>query len=605
VKKIKSVLILAFISSSLLSQQYTELSSGHPSIQPKPKTIVALEKAIILSNLSSIEVTEVDGEEQKKAANYFFHILQKKFDFKFTPLSSSQLNVSEWKVRFEIVEYEVKFINDQYYSIKTDLNKRETKISAPSQLGLIFGAVTFSEFIQFIDRKVIINFYDVEDWPDFSGREISAVFKYAEIDELMDFALQNKIETLAIASRIYPWYTTDKEFLEILHRIKTWKDRYGAPKIMLMLNIYDRKAIEISNNDDIDSLKKVIGLGLEHGVDKIMILADDTPPFKFGEGYILTSENDKKIFKHMAEAHVYLMNELKKWLKQSSYNPKLYYVPPFYTYEDMNYGDISSYQDTPWKDKAFQPLMRDLNFIGANMPKDVSIIWCGPNVRSRRITANDINDWTRNLSGRVPYLWDNTIYSQHPFTSTPLFTAYNNEFPIDFYKTTGGNGMFVNGNSNSEDTKAAVITTNDYLWDSQNYHPQKSLLQAMERLYGEEETWLLFEFRDVELKLRERIGARKLWFEADTLWTIIRNIRFITEKNPFHYHINYSRLKSLRLQLKNSVAEPEPKEMFVNECSKLEQERNDILNRLKNINNTVYKKVSPIGSPLPNFTKIQ
>ncbi|NMB80754.1 MAG: hypothetical protein GYA14_02945, partial [Ignavibacteria bacterium] len=408
-----------------------------------------------------------------------------------------------------------------------------------------------------------------------------------------------------IASRVYSWFQIDPDYQIVLDKIKNWRERFGGPEIMQSHNIYEKKQIEISNPNDIGKLKNVIEAGLKIGIEKIMILADDTPPFNYYDGYILTSENDKKKFRHMAEAHCYLINDLKQWMDSNSYKSEIYYVPAFYTYEDMNYGDMELYKNTPWEKEPYSLLKRDLNFIGSNMHKDVYIIWCGANVRSRKITIDQIYDWSINLNGRIPFLWDNTIYSHHPFTSTPLFSAYSNELPGDFSKRTAGNGMFVNGNADSEDSKASLITVNDFLWNSSTYDSLRSIQNAMIRLYGEACTNILFEFKEKELQFRKKICERKLWFEADTLWSIIRKIRYIHDKNPFYYHYNYTRMKALRLQLKNSVPEPLTKENFIDEILLLEKQRNALLNKLELMDNKIYEKIKPIMLPVPDFNKIQ
>jgi hypothetical protein len=239
------------------------------------------------------------------------------------------------------------------------------------------------------------------------------------------------------------------------------------------------------------------------------------------------------------------------------------------------------------------------------MPNDVFILWTGPVVRSRTITVEDINDWTYNLKGITPFLWDNTIYSHNPFVSTPLFSAWKNDFPADFDKRTGGNGMFINGAANSEDSKATVITTNDYMWNSQNYLPEESLNKAMKRLYGKENSELLFQLKEAELELRKTIGERELWFESDTLWTIIRKIRFIHTKNPFYYHYNYTRMKALRLQLKGSVPEPIEKKDFIARCLDIDKKRSEILTKLELELPDVTSKLKKLLLELPDFSKVQ
>ena len=572
--KIKFLIIISFFTVNLLGQQVIESPGNYLLLQPEPKSFTSLKKTILLSDPKSFLFINAEKEEERKAANYFNYLLKNQFGNIFNSEINSTL---KWQILIELKEKDDSFVNDQHYRIKCDPVKNQIIISSSGQLGLLYGVVTFLNFIQYENRIIKINLFDVDDWPSFSRRGVSAVFKIDQVEELLNYALINRIETVAIASRIYSWYKIDDEYKALIEKIKEWKDRYGGPRIMQSHNIFEKKKIEISNPADIENLLNVIELGIKHGIEKIQILSDDTPPFKFGEGYILTSENDKKKFQHFAEANTYLMTELNNWLNKNSYRSELYYCPGFYTYEDMHYGDMSLFKNTPWEKDAYGPLAQELNYIGMNMPPAVFIIWTGPFVRSRKITIDDLNDCTNNLKGRTPYLWDNTIYSHFAFTTTPFFTAYNNELPKDFYLRTTGNGMYINGDANSEDSKAAMITAMDYLWNPDKYDPSKSIQVAMNRLYSNKAAPLLLELKNVELEFRKKIGERKLWFEADTLWTIIRKIRYIHDKNPFPYHLNYTRLKALRLQLKNSVPEPLPKEEFIKECLTLDQKRKDIL----------------------------
>jgi hypothetical protein len=599
------LLFLFLMAIDVFSQNIIMDNSYSLNVQPYPKRVEALDK-VIITGRQFIPVYAVKTEE-KKAANYFKYIFQKRIstNVKVDIRNSNSVSTSEWEIKLSLVDYKDSFINNQYYSIQCLPIKKEISISSPSQLGLLYGVVTFSKFISNDSGKIKTDLFNVVDWPAYIRRGVSAVFKLENVDNLLDFALMNKIGTVAMASRIYPWYKIDRENKAIIGKIKNWKDRFGGPRIMQMQNIYDKKQIEISNPADIDSLEKIIKLGIEYGTEEVMILADDTPPFKFSDGYVLTRERDKQQFGSMATAHCYLMKKIDDWIKANNYDVELSYVPPFYTYEDMHYGAMDLYKNTPWEKDAFQPLTDFLSYVGLNMPDDVFIVWCGPNVRSRKITIEDLNDWTNRLKGRIPFLWDNTIYSHFPFTSTPLFSAWDNDLPVDFYKITAGNGMFINGNANAEDFRVTEITAIDYLWDPENYNPEKSLNTAMENYYGKNAVKLLFNFKDAELNLRKKIGERKLWFEADTLWTIIRKTRFITDKNPEYYQQNYNELKALRLQLKYSVPEPGLKEDFIKECIQLDKKRSEIITQLSKMDKSLAERIKAIMRPLPDFNSIQ
>lgn len=603
--KNKILILLLFMAVNLFSQELIDTGENPPEIQPAPVFIKPLGKSVLFpQGINNIKII-AKNDPEIKSARYLNYLLKNNYGIEFGIYSLNDLKSFNGWTLIISESSDNSFINNQHYRIQPDISNKEIKITAPGQLGLLFGVVTFFDFVKRENNSLIINLSEVDDRPQYRRRIFSTVLKPGRVEEMMNYALMNKMETIAIASRVYSWFRIDDEYQKVLDEIKDWRDRFGGPEIMQSHNIYEKKQIEISNPDDINLLKAVIEAGLKIGIEKIMILADDTPPFKYHEGYILTSENDKKRFRHMADAHCYLINNLKQWIESNSYKSEIYYVPAFYTYEDMNYGDMELYKNTPWEKEPFGFLKQDLNFIGSNMNEDVYIIWCGVNVRSRRITVDQINDWSLNLNGRVPFLWDNTIYSHHPFTSAPLFSAYSNELPDDFSIRTAGNGMFVNGNADSEDSKASMITVNDFLWNSSMYDSLRSIQKAMERLYGEISASILFEFKEAELQFRKKTGERNLWFEADTLWSIIRKIRYIHDKNPFHYHLNYTRMKALRLQLKNSVPEPLPKEKFIDEILILDNKRNVILKKLKLADKKVYDKIIPVMSPVPDFGRVQ
>lgn len=571
-------------------------------LQPEAKSIKSGVEKINIAEDESINIV-TNNNVEKKASNYFEYLVKQKFD-RTTKAIDNVEQENELQLLLSQSEFSPEMPNNQFYSIKYDKETNSISITSPSQLGLLYGVVTFVNLIQNENGELFFNVNEVEDYPTYQRRMFVAIPKADEVSSLLDFALQNKFETVVIASRQFPWYEITDEYLSILKEIKAWKNKFGGPKIMQSHNIYEGRDIVISNEEDVEALKNVIETSYSYGVEKLMILSDDTPPFKFGEGYVLTNENDKEKFEHFEAANTYLMNQLFDWFKEKELDIETYYVPAFYTYEEMHYGDMELFKNTPWEEDAFAPFYRDLKYIGLNMSSDVEIVWTGKYVRSRKITKHDVDDWTANLMGRVPFLWDNTIYSHYPFNSTPMFTAYDNDFPCDFDKITSANGIFINGNAWSEDTKTTAITVNDYLWNPSSYDSSQSIETAMNRIYGKELAKDINNFKTVELELKKKIGERRLYFEADSLWKVIRKVRFIHTKNPFKYHFNYTRMKALRLQLKGSVPEPGPKEKFIEECKAIANRREEILNKIKEKDNTLYNRLITIVAPLPDFNKI-
>ena len=210
-----------------------------------------------------------------------------------------------------------------------------------------------------------------------------------------------------------------------------------------------------------------------------------------------------------------------------------------------------------------------------------------------------------NLSGRAPFLWDNTLYSHYPFTSTSMLTGWQNELPENFVNITAGKGMFINSDPQSEAGITGSITANDYLWNPDNYEPKRSLNLAIQRIYGKDLVSAVLKFRDYELKFRRLIGERKLWFQADTLWRQSRKVRYIPQKHPFYYHLNYSRLKALYMQLKASVEKPEDKKEFYRKIKEAYAHQNSVLEEIKAISRNTFERLRELSSPLPEYSSIK
>jgi hypothetical protein len=583
-----------------MAQKIIPADESDISVQPTPKTIEYSGLQVIFNSFPDTLFVSGQSKEIIKAVDYLRKIVKEKFDQKIKVILSENLINQSGSFSVQLsLSGDTPIARGQSYSFDFSEQTSVLRITAANLNGLLFGVVTLCELMHFNDNTISLPIVTIKDWSSYSRRIFPAVVEEDDVFPLLDFALKNKIETIALAQRNYPWYEVDDRLQGIFDKIKNWKETYGAPELMQMHNIYHEKKINISDEQDINRLMNVIETGVRSGLRKIMILADDTPPFKFGEGYILPTQAEREKFIHMAEAHCYLMKTIKTRLEEKFAGIELYYVPPFYTYEEMYYGDMSLYKNTPWEQQAYEPLKRDLAYIGQHLPPNIFIIWSGPNVRTRIMKEEDLVDWTNNLAGRVPFLWDNTIYSHHPFTTTPLFTAYDNDLPSDFDKLTAGNGMYINGDINSEENKAAMMTTNDFLWNPESYDPEKSLQTAMEKRYGNQVINLLFEFKDIELTLRRMIGERALWFEADTLWKIIRRTRWITGKNPLYYHLNYNGLKALRMQLKYSVPEPESEDVFIAECNKMNQKRTAILEKIKRVDQALFENLYKIRVSTP------
>jgi hypothetical protein len=588
--KSESLSAFRVIQSAIPTEDETikqECENNMPEIYPRP---VKVEYSNIYHSLYTKKGTTLaylvsSGDGEIRAAKVFNHQLEK---MNKSPLPVvSGLNelpgTCSLAIHFRIKTESPDISGDQSYSLNTvDFSKKRViEASASGEQGCIYAATALSQLITVHNGKTVLREAVVEDRPAYVRRIFRASHqaKPEQIPDILDWMVRYRMECLKLPTS--SWWEINDELGNMFAKVNLWKKEYGGVHIMQALHIYKDKHIIISNPSDRESLKRVIKKGIDNGVDRVMIAADDIAPFKNGEGYILTSDEDKAQFANMAEAHCFLMQDLRHWLDRQGFKCELYYCPPFYTYEDTNLGEMGLYKNTPWEKDAFGPFKRDLQIIGENMPKDVFVIWTGPNVRTRKITDEDFNDWKENLAGRDPFLWDNTMYSHHPFTSTAIFTAYDNEFPEKFHLKTAGSGMYMNGNASAETERASFMTANDFLWNPADYIPKRSLEKSIALLYGCQYISKIIEFRDSELVIRRLKGEQQIKSDIETLWAAIAKVRATTGKNPFYYHQIYIRLKALRNQLICSVPTQYSSKSIQEQLSEFERKRLELLKSLE------------------------
>ena len=535
----------------------------------------------------------LDSKTSKNIAAILNNQLSK-YNYPPLPIVSEEQIAAKYRtiIKFNTNVESIRNKGEQAYQIHFNDNEIvEIILSGNSEQGLIYAAVSLAQLITNQNGEVKIRKAEVLDYPKFSKRIFNSNPMTYHLMEDLDWMLRYKIEGLTFHNSDFSWNEADEILKSNLNTYKNWKEKYGGVSALIIMNLYQGDYdIEISNKKHRDKLKNFIKSSYLKGVTRFMINADDSPPFKYGEGYILDSDNDKNKFTSLADAHCWLMNHIYNWAQENEYDIELIYCPSFYTYEEMHYGDMELFKNTPWEKDAYDPLRRDLQIFGEKMNKNIEIGWTGPYVCTRKLTDSDIEDWTKNLvNSRKPFYFDNSIFSHLEYTASTMFTAYQNDFPINFSEKAGGNAIYINGDATGETSRAASMTANAYMWEEERYKSKESIIAAMTKLYGSSNINLLFSYKDVELELCKTIRQRELWFAADELWKSIRRTRFITEKNPFYYHQNYSRLKALRMQIKNSVPEPEDYNVYKEKIQKLEQQRKSLL---QNIENRSLKKLS-------------
>lgn len=461
---------------------------------------------------------------------------------------------------------------EQGYFIKqlTD-NKTIIFLKGNDVIGDYYAATTVVQLID--DKKFVYHNSDVIDYPDFTGRAY-CLKSWANEEELKNDI--NSIERMSLYKFNYAYQSYIMPGKDWMNPVEMY--RKGMPKIgeelkksglidfAFELNPYSHFDYEIlmdttkpgllhkwshSDPKSLQAFKDVIKIGLDAGAKKFMFCSDDFVPHTgySSKTYSLYTDEDKKRFVNLQNAHAYVINEIYNWMKKDYPGTHLEFCPPWYLNEfiDHSEGRAETY---------FKELMMQI-------PEDVTIIWTGPTVRSLTIDNADIDRY-KNLIGRYPMLWDNTIYARfltdgyggypalYPSKSRMcnLFEAYDIAVPDDFYKYNDNRQIYINGDAYSEQYKLKYMTVADFEWNNNAYNADFSLWKALYSSFGNDDAKKILVFNDKYYELYEE--CRKIRIEGKKDENVAKANKALEELNNINSDLqNILTNKTLATELNN------------------------------------------------------
>ncbi|MBQ2848373.1 MAG: beta-N-acetylglucosaminidase domain-containing protein [Clostridia bacterium] len=183
----------------------------------------------------------------------------------------------------------------------------------------------------------------------------------------------------------------------------------------------------------------------------------------------LTFEEDKVAFDETVNAHIELINRYYSVLKEIDSSIRLTVCPTLY------HGKGNEYY---------------ISKLGKNIPTLVSLFWTGRDICSRELTSPEAVRFIESTYHK-PLYWDNYPVNDCSMYNEMHISPIINRDP-DLYKYS--EGIISNCMEYAECSKIPLITVADYLWDSENYDPQKSWESAIRQVVGKEnaENFIVF-----------------------------------------------------------------------------------------------------------------
>lgn len=184
----------------------------------------------------------------------------------------------------------------------------------------------------------------------------------------------------------------------------------------------------------------------------------------------LVHASDRRRFRSLGEAHVFLLNSILDDLREDG--TRLLFCPTFYA---------NDYLGKRAKENEY------LKEIGAGLAKGIDVLWTGRKVVSTKISEKDVYEYAQVIR-RKPFLWDNYpvndyYRSMEPSGSRPRL----NIGPIEG-RAPGVlpllAGYVSNPMNEPEASKIPLLTLHDYLESPSTYSPQESFSRATRKLFS-------------------------------------------------------------------------------------------------------------------------
>ncbi|MCA9773590.1 MAG: beta-N-acetylglucosaminidase domain-containing protein, partial [Myxococcales bacterium] len=385
--------------------------------------------------------------------------------------------------------------NPEAYSIEpiADATPPWIRVRAGGGRGLYYALATLAQLLypapEGAPERVRLWTARVEDAPAYALRGISGWGRYSRaFDRELEMARWAPSVKLNAFFFNYPalgnrWWEPGDAYWRVIERLGAERRRHGLFTLGALLNVYAARgrdpAVEfrVSDPGDLGRARAVAARMAGAGVNHVMLCADDLVP-RVGEGpfdYGLRDPVDADRFGTLAAAHGYLIAEIQRAVGDAA----LSFVPPWYNDFFWTAGGSSA--------TAY------LEALGATAPTRVPFVWTGPTVRSLVVDGPRMDRFARAVGGRPLLLWDNTLYARSHralWRDSPVhahqaswFEPYGTVLPPDAAKRLAG--VYLNGHA-TERFRVQYMTAADYLWNPEDYDPDRSLAVTLVLLYGKE-----------------------------------------------------------------------------------------------------------------------
>ncbi len=277
---------------------------------------------------------------------------------------------------------------------------------------------------------------------------------------------RKSVMALMAKNRMNTVYHAPKD--DLFHREK-WREKYPEAELASLKELVDCAkerymdfywciapglSMKYSDTAEFEALMKKTKQLYSIGITDFGLLLDDIDEE-------LAFDEDRVAFGETVNAHIELINRYYSALKEFDSSIRLTVCPTLY------HGKGNEYY---------------ISKLGKNISPLVSVFWTGRDICSRELTSPEAVRFIESTYHK-PLYWDNYPVNDCSMYNEMHLSPIINRDP-DLYKYS--EGIISNCMEYAECSKIPLITFADYLWDSENYDPQKSWEGAIRQVIGKE-----------------------------------------------------------------------------------------------------------------------
>jgi len=352
--------------------------------------------------------------------------------------------------------------------------------------GAYYGLCTLAQLLRADGRSISMPRVEIVDWPTYRIRLVKVSATKCDPDRALLLARvlpRYKINVYALQyhpERDGTWRKPSARYRRVLTETGKLSRQQGVLEAAMFLCPFFAPKLDLTKPEDTRLYIDRLRWGIRQGCSWIEIDFNDWGTWK------RLPPAEQALYKGPADFEATLTNTVYKAIRAEF--PKV--------------GVILCSEPAYYRG----PATPDLVAICKAIPDDILVYWTGPVTRSRRITRQQVLDWTAK-TGRKPFLWDNTIYAHfQPHWVGYAFNPFSNQFPDDLHTLLDGPGMHLNANATAH-YLPGMLTYADYLWNPAAYDPKASIRTALALLWGKQAP-------DAAQQVQDRLVALYKWLYA-------------------------------------------------------------------------------------------